>query len=109
MAAADASLRLEATQGLEDEGAVAAAAGESLEGTTAAAEAERSKAVTYADSLAAERHLRFPCGACGIKYASKDELVLCRSANDLGCPGGEFGWCRVIDQPRKRRRKAPGE
>ena len=41
----------------------------------AAAEAERSKAVTYAKSHAAERHMRFPCGACGKKYmyASKDE------------------------------------
>ena len=67
------------------------------------------EAASYAAELEAERGLLFPCGWCGKKYASKEELQLYEGGKELGCPGTDFGWCRVLEGSRKRRRKRLGD
>ena len=102
--AADAGLRLEASRGLEDDGGIELAVGESTE---AEAETEYAEAALYAAELAAERDRPFPCGACGKKYGERSELQLFGS--EMGCPGTHFGWCRAIDGARRRRKRSFGD
>ena len=108
--AADAALRLEASQGLEDDGAIQLATGEATETT---AQQEYDESAAYADELSAERHLPFPCGVfgCGKRYATCEELQCSPNGKEMGCRGesGEaFGWCAVAPRgSRKRRARSP--
>ena len=94
-------MRLEASRRLEDDAAVELAAGEPTE---AGAEEEYAQAAGYALELSEERVKPFPCGACGKRYASRDELQASSDGKELGCPAAdrEFGWCRVREGGRKR-------
>ena len=104
--AADAVLRLEASHGLEDDGAIQLATGEATEAT---AQQECDAAVSYAEEVSVERNLPFPCGVfgCGKRYATREELQLSRDGKEMGCAGGEFGWCvaNPCENSRKRRKR----
>ena len=103
--AADAALRLEASHGLEDDFAIQLATGEETETT---AQQEYDESAAYAEELSAERDLPFPCGVfgCGKRYAMREELQLSRDGKEMGCRGGEFGWCVACPRGGSRKRRA---
>ena len=70
--AADASLRLDASPGLEDDGPIALAAGEAAETTAQTAQQEYDGAAGCARELSAAS-LPFPCGVfgCGKRYTTR--------------------------------------
>ena len=71
-----------------------------------ASQQEYNEISSYADELSAERHMPYPCGvfSCGKRYATREELRTSRDGKELGCPGGDFGWCVVTQQNSRRRR-----
>jgi len=79
------------------------------EDTEAAAQQECDEAAAYAEELSAERCLPFPCGVfgCGKRYSTREELQLSRDGKEMGCVGGEFGWCVAgpFGQSRTRRKR----
>jgi hypothetical protein len=103
--AADAALRLEASQGLEDDVAIELATGE---GTEATAQQEYDEAASYAEELSSERNLPFPCGiyGCGKRYSTREELQRSGDGKEMGCRGGPFGWCVAAPTGERRKRRA---
>ena len=103
--AADAALRLEASHGLEDDGAILLATGEKTEAT---AQQEYEEVASYAAELSSERKLPFPCGVfgCGKRYATREELMRSQNGKEMGCPGDTFGWCVTAPRDGMRTRRA---
>ena len=105
--AADAALRLQASSGLEDNGAIELALGEPTETT---AQQEYDESAAYAHELSDERNYPFVCGlfGCNKRYQTREELQKSANGKELGCGGGPFGWCIVApcEGARQRRKRS---